>query len=114
MSIIKKKSATRTKNNEALTIIDERALWIKDQESHTVVSLNLVKYQEQRKINREKSEAYEAIVNENERLNIIYNATDSEQFLSDTTKLESMRRWTKSLKKDPYIMEAVEVIGDMN
>ncbi|MDG1659600.1 MAG: carboxy terminal-processing peptidase [Crocinitomicaceae bacterium] len=114
MSAIKKKSAARIQSNEALSIIDERAQWIKEQESNTEVSLNLKKYQTRQEASRKKSEEYEALVSENERLNILYNGADTEEFLSDTTKLGSMRRWTKTLKKDPYIMEAVEVLGDMN
>ncbi len=114
MTSIKKKSAARTKNNEALTIIDERALWIKDQESHTEVSLNIKEYQKRQEMNRQKSDNYEAVVSENERLNILFTEVDSKTLFADTSRTSSMERWHKRLKKDPYIMEAVEVIGDMD
>ena len=114
MGMIKKKSAARVANNEALSIIDGRAKWIKEQRDITLVSLNLADYQEKQEINRLKSEEYDAIVKENQQLSINFTSTDLTALVGDTTRISSMDTWHKALQKDPYLMEAVEVLGDMD
>jgi carboxyl-terminal processing protease len=112
MKSIKKNSALRVEENEALQLIDERAKWIKDQRDQTTVSLNLTDYRTQQKLFREKSEAYNAVVVENTRLKIDIVSADVDTLKSDTIRMSSMEAWHKILKKDPYIMEAVEVLED--
>ncbi|NRA12388.1 MAG: carboxy terminal-processing peptidase [Crocinitomicaceae bacterium] len=112
MNSIKKKSALRVESSEILAMIDERAKWIKEQREDSKMSLNLTKYREQQAMYREKSEEYNALVVENERLQIDLVSADVEALKSDTIRAASMETWHKSLKKDPYIMEAVEVLGD--
>lgn len=112
MSTIQKKSAERVGVNDAFKLIDERAKWIKDQQDQTEVSLNLTDYRAQQELYRTKSKEYEAVVEEIKRLKITSVSADIITMASDTVRMTSMETWHKSLKKDPYIMEAVEVIGD--
>jgi carboxyl-terminal processing protease len=112
MSSIKKKSALRVEANEALGMIDERAKWIKDQGDETTVSLNLKEFRKKQELYRAKSEEFEAVIVANDRLKIDLVSNDVEALKSDTVRTLSMETWHKSLKKDPYILEAVEVLGD--
>ncbi|MFT5859956.1 MAG: carboxyl-terminal processing protease [Flavobacteriaceae bacterium] len=114
LSTLKKKSAARVADNEALSIIDGRAKWVKEQRDITLVSLNLADYQKKQEINRQKSEEYEAVVDENQQLSINFTSMDLTALVGDTARISSMESWHKSLKKDPYLMEAVEVLGDMD
>jgi len=112
MKSIKEKSSLRIEGNEALKMIDERAKWIKDQQEETMVSLNLKEYRAQQEMYRSASKEYDELVIENERLKIDIVNADVEALKTDTIRMASMETWHKNLKKDPYILEAVEVLGD--
>lgn len=112
MSSIKKKSILRKEKNVALGMIDERAKWIKEQRDETVVSLNLEAFRKQQELYRTKSEEFEAVIVENEKLKINPVSADVEGLKSDTVRNKSMETWHKILKKDPYILEAVKVLSD--
>ena len=112
MSSIQKKSALRTQNNEALRMIDERAKWIKEQRVQTEVSLNLVEFRKQQELYRTKSDEFEAVIIENDKLKIDVVSADLEGLKSDTVRTKSMETWHKILKRDPYLLEAVKVLGD--
>lgn len=112
MNSIQKKSGARVKDNEAFHLIDERAKWIRDQREATEISLNLADYRALQKMYSAKSKEYEAVVKESERLKFSVVAADAATVLGDTVRTSSMETWHKALKKDPYVLEAVEVIGD--
>jgi carboxyl-terminal processing protease len=112
MNSIKKKSEQRVEESEALQLIDDRAKWIKTQREETTVSLNLEVFRAQQELYRQKAEEYDAVVIEYERLEIESLSADLEALQADTVRMASMETWHKSLKKDPYIMEAVQVLED--
>lgn len=109
---IKKKSEKRVAASEIFKMIDDRAKWFKSLQEDTEVSLNLEDYRAQQKEYSKVSEQYKGINKDIASLKIDILAADAAVFESDTIRAESMKNWHKSLKKDPYIEEVVQIIGD--
>ena len=95
-------------------MIDERAKWFKSLQEDTEVSLNLEAYRAQQEKYNKVSEQYKGINKDIPGLDVAVLAADLAVFESDTIRAESIKNWHKSLKKDPYIEEVVQIIGDWN
>jgi carboxyl-terminal processing protease len=111
---IKKKSEKRVAANERFKMIDDRAKWFKSLQEDTEVSLNLEAYRAQQEKYSKVTEKYKGINKDIPGLEVAVLAADAEVFASDTIRAESIKNWHKSLKKDPYIEEVVQIIGDWN
>jgi carboxyl-terminal processing protease len=109
---IKAKSAKRVKKNPAFGMIDEQAKWFKSMQDETDISLNLKQYREDQAARDAKSDGFKSIQNEIEGLTISMLAVDEKKLKEDDVRLESIKTWHKSLKKDVYMMEAMQIIGD--
>lgn len=109
---IKINSAKRVQSNPAFTMIDEEAKWFKLLQDETEISLNLEKYGEDQAAKDAKSNEFESLENEIEGLTINMVAVDEKELKEGDVRLESMRTWHKALKKDVYVMEAMQIIGD--
>lgn len=111
---IKKKSEKRVAANEAFSLIDDRAKWIKTLQEDTKISLNMEAYKKQQEEYNKISEKYKDINKEIPNLSVEVLAADRATLEADTIRAESIKNWHKSLKKDPYIEEVVQIIGDWN
>ncbi|BDS09493.1 carboxy terminal-processing peptidase [Aureispira anguillae] len=111
---IKKKSEKRVATNEAFAMIDERAKWFKALQEDTEISLNMKEYRAQQEEYNKISEKYKDINKEIPHLAVDILAADIATLEADTIRKESIQKWHKSLKKDPYIEEVVQIIGDWN
>lgn len=109
---IKKKSEKRVAASETFKMIDERAKWFKSLQEDTEVSLNLEAYRAQQAEYNKVSEQYKGLNKDIPALKIDVLAADAAVFEADTIRAESIKNWHKSLKKDPYIEEVVQIIGD--
>lgn len=109
---IKKKSEKRVAANETFKMIDERAKWFKSLQEDTEVSLNLEEYRAQQEKYNEVSEQYKGINKDIPALSIEVLAADAAVLEADTIRAESIKNWHKSLKKDPYVEEVVQIIND--
>ncbi len=109
---IKKKSEKRVAASEAFTMIDEHAKWVKSLQDDTEVSLNLKKYRERQKEYNKTAEKYKGINKELPNLKIDVLAADVAALESDTIRAASIKNWHKTVKKDPYIEEVVQILGD--
>lgn len=112
MDKIKKKSAKRVASSEAFAMIDQQAKWFQTLQEDTDVSLNLEDYRKEQEEYNQLSKQYDKVNKEMPNLMIQTLAADAAALASDTLRAESMNNWHKVLKKDPYIDEVVQIIGD--
>lgn len=110
---VKSKSEARVKNNPVFTLIDENAKRIKADDERKVVSLNLKKYMEEEKLRREQSKKLDNMFVENSELTITALEEDKKEIDKDKSKMDRAKEWYKSLKKDPYLFEALQVAEDL-
>jgi len=109
-------SAIRVKENDKFSLIDEYAMWLKEEREQTTVSLN---YEEFRKENvqfREKSKKYEGMRKAENELTVSSSLADMEAIkVSDDPKEEEEKRdrFHKNLSKDLYLHEAIAVAQDL-
>lgn len=107
------RSKERMAKSEQLRLIDENAKYIKESRDEKFVTLNFEKYSadiEKRKVETKK---FDAIGEYDNKLN--YRSLPNEIALmkQDTTLQEKRKRWHKSLAKDIYVEEAVNVLEDL-
>lgn len=109
---IKKRSARRVANNETFKLIEENALWLKEQQESSIRSLNLATYTAEKEKAEAMSKKFKAISKEIQDLNIRSLAVNETALAADEGKKESVENWHKKLKKDVYLEEAIFVIQD--
>ncbi len=108
------KSKERMSSNNQLKLIEENARWVKRQIDETEFSLNYESYKKQIELNEEEAKRFDPI--SSYKTNLTFSPTNFEKqlFASDTTNLQEKReRWYKSLSKDVYVEEAVNVLEDL-
>jgi carboxyl-terminal processing protease len=111
---VKKKSKARVENDLAFKQIRALEEKFKKQADNTLISLNLDKYRLEQKKNSEETDVLENIEKEGKQLNAFAMAIDIEKIANDSTKKIMNEDWIKTVKKDSYIKEAVNVIKDMH
>lgn len=107
------KSKARMAQNVQLKLIDDNAKWIKDRRDEKEVNLNYKAYSaeiDQRKLETKRFEAIDEYDNELTFKSLPYETALMKQ---DTTLSEKRKRWHKSLSKDMYVEEAVNVLEDL-
>lgn len=110
---IKKKSKQRVENDLTFKQIRELEEKYKKQADNTLISLNLEKFRAEQKKNNIDTDVLEKLEKEGKQLNAYGMAQDLEKIAADSTKKVMNEDWIKSVKKDSYIKEAVNVILDM-
>ncbi len=109
-----KRSKARMVNNEQLKLIEENAKWAKRKIDERVFSLNYNKYKAQMERNKQESKKFDAISKYQTDLVFQSHGYERSLFKKDTTDLkEKRKRWHKSLSKDVYIEEALNVLQDL-
>lgn len=109
-----KKSKERMSNNAQLKLIEENARWVKSKIDETEVSLNYNTYKKDLELNDEESKRFDAISKYQTNLTFRSHAYEKNLFTQDTTDLKEKReRWHKSLSKDVYVEEAINVLQDL-
>ncbi|MFW2366055.1 MAG: carboxy terminal-processing peptidase [Desulforhopalus sp.] len=105
-----KRSLARIKKDEGMKIISEEALKAAERSENTIISIHLDDMQEKRvesKAMREKVGAhYRKYRQENG------DGTDFEE--PEDENGDPQEAWLKDVNDDPYIREAVNIVGDMN
>ncbi len=110
---IKKNSEIRLKTNKSFILEDENAKRLKTLSERSSFSINLEKYKAEQKKLQDESKKFEEIYVEIKDLEILPVTADAAAIQSDTAKVESMKTWSKTLKKDMYIYEGMNVINDL-
>lgn len=110
---IKEKAAYRIKTNEVFQKIDARAKQLKAQRDETAHSLSLEAYQAQSKKWDEEDEAFDALFEKEVVTNVQNLPTDLSAFTKDESSKARNDEWLKSVKKDVYLLETLNIMHDM-
>lgn len=109
LELLRKRSLERAAADEGLKIIAEEAVKAADRAEHTAVSIDLKDMRSKReesKLMREKVGAHYRKYREEQEGDDEFDAIEDE-------KADPKEVWLKNVKEDPYIREAVNIIGDM-
>ena len=107
-------SQKRIDKNDLFGLIDENATRLKENRDKSMVSLNLDKIIAERKQNKEDSKKFDVLNEEIEGLEILPLQASEATLAVDSIKKASTETWHKNLKKDLYLFEAINVVGDLN
>jgi len=108
-----KKSVARMEKSNQLQLIDEYAQWLKKRRDNTKWSLSYEGYKNRVEANEKDAERFDAMDEYDSQL--AYKSLPYEEalFEKDTILQEKRSRWHKSLQKDVYVEEAVNVLQDL-
>ncbi|MDB5267836.1 MAG: tail-specific protease [Hymenobacter sp.] len=105
-------SKARVATNPSFKVMDEMVKSMRKRKDETTVSLKLSAYRAEQQESKAISDRYEAAQKTNTALAFSPLAADVRAVNGDTVKVNRAARFTKSLKKDITIGEAVAVIQD--
>ncbi len=108
-----KNSNARMSQSQALKLIDENAMWIKERQDETSVPLNIDQYTKDVEARREFAKKFDVL--DEYQSSLDYSSLPYELALieKDSTLAQKRSRWHKNLKKDIYVEEAVSVLQDL-
>ncbi|MEJ6623525.1 MAG: carboxy terminal-processing peptidase [Flavobacteriaceae bacterium] len=106
-------SKMRMAENEQITLIDENAKWLKEQQKNNKVSLSYLDFALEVEKDKERATYFKNIAKYDSKLT--FKSLDNEQSLlsKDTDLREKRDRWHRELAKDVYVEEAVNVLQDL-
>jgi carboxyl-terminal processing protease len=107
-------SKKRIAESPQFKLIDESAKWIDNRKDDNIVSLNMEKFRKEQNVIEETTKKFKAITKFNNHLNIYSLPYEVELIKKDTVLGFKRKEWHESLKKDPNILEAINVLTDMN
>ena len=107
------KSKIRMENNNYLKLVDENAKWIKSVRENKIVNLNYDDFKEEIEKNSIETEKFKAL--DDYSMDYTFNSLPYEINLISSDSVLGMKRerWHKSLSKDIYIEEALNVLSDL-
>ena len=109
---LKKQSDERRKSNSNFDILEQAAKRYKKQKDSTIVSLNFDKFIAEQKRYKAESKKMEELDKEIPGMEVIALKADAIPE-SDTVKVKKAKDWYKSIKKDIYLNETLNIMGDM-
>ena len=112
-SKIKKNSDERVKKSKSFQLVEQEAKEIKEKKDDSKYSLNLEKFRAESKQLKEQNKKYDELKNEVKGFDVTLMKMDVEAMQADTNKLTREKNWVKALKKDLYLHEASNIIGDI-
>jgi len=107
------KSVARMAKSEQLILIEENARWIKERRDETVISLNYKNYKTDIDNRIDETKKFEPIDEYDNKLSYQSLPYEIKLMKQDSTLSEKRKRWHKSLAKDIYVEEAVNVLEDL-
>jgi carboxyl-terminal processing protease len=105
-------SRKRISNSDAFKLISQNADRLKKQNEENRYSLNQQKFQQQMKEAKDFSKKIEDLDKSKKLLTIDNLSVDLPSIKKDTISIRTNEDWLKSLRKDPYISEANNVLMD--
>lgn len=108
-------SKTRVKSNETFKLIEENARrWEKQREARKY-PLSLSKYADQEKQEKVEGEKFEVLNKLEISGFVVANIPeDLEKINSEESRVKRNEDWIKSILKDPYVYESLQIIEDLN
>ena len=110
---IKAASQARVAKNAEFRTIDDIAKRLKKQSDNTVRSLKLADYQQEQAVSKADNKRYEDIEKTLPALDIHQLAVDRAVIAKDSVQVARADSFTKRLKKDVYLQEAVNIVRDL-
>tara|TARA_R110002072_G_scaffold106447_1_gene232401 strand:- start:52703 stop:54877 length:2175 start_codon:yes stop_codon:yes gene_type:complete len=107
------KSKARMAKSEQLSLIEENARWIKKRRDELDVNLNFDEYYAEIEQRKAETKKFDAIDEYDNKMSYRSLPDEVELMRQDTTLREKRKRWHKSLAKDIYVEEAVNVLEDL-
>jgi carboxyl-terminal processing protease len=106
-------SKKRIAENAQFKLIDESAKWIDSRKDDNVINLNIDRFKKEQTIIEDTTKKFKVIAKYNNQLTITSPASEQELIKKDPVLAQKRKDWHESLTKDAYILEAVNVLGDM-
>jgi carboxyl-terminal processing protease len=110
---LKAQSQGRIKQDRGFVLLDETAKRLKKQKDNTVISLNYDKFMADQKRNKEENNKIEELNKQTYSLEVLSLKADMKSIESDSTRVNKAKEWHKNLKKDIYLNETLNIMGDM-
>ena len=107
------KSNKRMANNEYLKLVDENAKWIKSVRDNKLINLNYDKFKLELEENSSITEKFKALNDYSMNYNFKSLPYELDIIKNDSVLGLKRERWHKSLNKDFYIDEALNVLSDL-
>ncbi|MBI1308098.1 MAG: tail-specific protease [Bacteroidetes bacterium] len=113
MDMLKRASEKRTKANPVFGEIETNAKRWKEQSETTTYTLNLEKYRAEQKARKELSDAFNKLFTTHDDLTVTTLSADKKEMEVDDLKKKRAEDWYKSIKKDVYLYESLQIAEDM-
>ena len=107
------KSKDRMSNNEYLKLVDENAKWIKAVRDDKLINLNYDKFKKELEENLSETKKFDALNDFSMDFNFKSLPYEIDLIEKDSVLGIKRKRWHKSLNKDIYIEEALNVLSDL-
>ena len=107
------KSKDRMSNNEYLKLVDENAKWIKAVRDDKLINLNYDKFKKKLEENLSETKKFDALNEFSMDFNFKSLPYEIDLIEKDSVLGIKRKRWHKSLNKDVYIEEALNVLSDL-
>jgi len=107
------KSNKRMIDNEYLNLVEENAKWIKSVRDNKLINLNYDKFKLELDENSSKTEKFKALNDYSMNYNFKSLPYEIDLIKNDSVLGLKRERWHKSLNKDFYIEEALNVLSDL-
>ena len=108
-----KNSQKRMKESEHLKLVDENAKWIKDIREKKIFNLNYQKFRSELEKNIKTTEKFKKLDNFSLDYSFKSLPYETQMIENDSVLGKKRERWHKSLNKDIYIGEALNVLSDL-
>ncbi len=108
-----KNSQKRMKESEYLKLVDENAKWIKDVREKKIFNLNYKKFRSELEENIKTTDKFKKLDNFSLDYSFKSLPYESQMIENDSVLGTKRERWHKSLNKDIYIGEALNVLSDL-
>ena len=107
------KSKDRMSNNEYLKLVDENAKWIKTVRDDKLINLNYDNFKKELEENLSETKKFDALNDFSMDFNFKSLPYEVDLIEKDSVLGIKRKRWHKSLNKDVYIDEALNVLSDL-
>ena len=107
------KSKIRMQENDYLKLVDENAKWIKDVREKKIFNLNYQKFRSELEQNIKITDKFKKLDNFSLKYSFKSLPYESQMIENDSILGTKRERWHKSLNKDIYIGEALNVLSDL-
>ena len=107
---ISAETQNRIDSDDYYSLINDRAQWLKDQQSNKTISLNFNSYNNFLNKQRQMNKRFESLNKYENTLSFKLLKTEKQYVMSNKELLNSRNRWHRNLTKDLYLEEGVKAL----